>query len=191
MRKLRCLETLGYGHPVTQCRIPKERDLKQNLSVRGWPGLLTEALQTKNSNFSRKKHKTFYFNFKYDLSAVHWLLTNTLNHGEELAVPRLVDKRPPPPSEFYGTKKCITIFTRACHRSLSRARSIKSTTPASYINIHINIILPCIPRSSKSFLSLSIPRQKAVCLSSVPIRSIWLVHLILLDLVSWIIFVEE
>jgi hypothetical protein len=47
-------------------------------------------------------------------------------------------------SSFYGTRRFFTMFTRACHCSLSSARSIQPT----YFKIN-NIILPSTPRSSE------------------------------------------
>jgi hypothetical protein len=107
LRKLRYVETSGYGHSVDQRRIPKEWNPKQNLFVRRRPDLLIETLQTKNSNLYRKNHKIVYFKFKYYLTAVHWLLTNSLTHGEELTVPRLVDNPPLPPRILWNKKNSI------------------------------------------------------------------------------------
>ena len=49
------------------------------------------------------------------------------------AVPQLIKAFP----IFYGTQRFTTVFTTACHMSLSSARSIQSTPL-----IHFNTILP-------------------------------------------------
>jgi len=40
--------------------------------------------------------------------------------------------------------------------------------PSHFLNIHVNIILPFTPRTSKSFLSLTFPQQNIVCTSPLP-----------------------
>jgi len=47
----------------------------------------------------------------------------------------------------YGTQRSITLFTKACHRSLSWVRCIQSSY--CFPKIHCYIILPPMPRSSK------------------------------------------
>ena len=73
---------------------------------------------------------------------------------EKLNGSKLVKKFP----AFYGTRKFITAFTSARHLSLSRASSIQSMPPTShFLKIHLNIILPSTPESSKWCLSLRFP----------------------------------
>jgi len=38
---------------------------------------------------------------------------------------------------FYGTRRFITAFTRACQLSLSWARSIQSMSPSYFLKIHL------------------------------------------------------
>jgi hypothetical protein len=56
---------------------------------------------------------------------------------------------------FYGSRKFITVFTRAHHLSLSWATSIQSIpTTSHFLKIHFNIIFPSTPGFPKWFLSL-------------------------------------
>ena len=62
-------------------------------------------------------------------------------------------------------------------------------SPSLFLIIIFNIILLPTIRSSKSSLSFGFPHQNPVCMS--PIRATWPAHLILLDLITWMIFDEE
>lgn len=64
---------------------------------------------------------------------------------EKLMVPQLVEKSP----AFQGTKGFVTLFTPACHLSISRAKCIQSTTSycCSLISIlilssHLRLLIP-------------------------------------------------
>ena len=78
---------------------------------------------------------------------------------EKLAGPLLVKKFP----AFYGILSFVTSFTRACHVSLSWARSIQSMPTFHILNIHCNIIFPFTPRTSKWSRSSWLPHQNPVC----------------------------
>jgi hypothetical protein len=60
IRKLLHLETPEYEHPLTQHRIPDERNPKQNMIVRVRPDLLTEALPHWFARLSQKFRITLF-----------------------------------------------------------------------------------------------------------------------------------
>ena len=100
---------------------------------------------------------------------------------------KLVKKLP----TFYGNRRFITAFTSARHLSLSWARSIQTMPPFHFLKIHLNIILPYTPGSSKWSLSSAFPikilympllsHKHATCSA----------QLILLDLITWTILSEQ
>ena len=123
-------------------------------------------------HLGRHFSKTFSFSFKPSFSQLSQLLSSipqlsTWNHKLKpyywhtyLLTPRsrvLLEnltgfqrfKKFP---AFYGTRRFITAFTSARHLSLSWA------SPTSYfLNIHLNIIFPSTPGSTKWSLSLRFP----------------------------------
>jgi hypothetical protein len=91
---------------------------------------------------------TFIYIYTYLLLLTPWsrLLP------EKLTGPQLVKKFP----AFHGKQRFIAAFTTARHLSLSWARSIQSTPPSHFSEIHFNIIVPSTPGSYKwsGYLSL-------------------------------------
>ena len=120
--------------------------------------------------------KTFLEFHRPALPAEHWavllvarsasgLVFYTLNNSmqqrnfEKLTVPQLAKNLP----SLYG--RSIATFTRAFHLSLSWARSMQCLSQTNFLEFKFNIILPSMPRSSKSFLSLRFPQQNPICTS--------------------------
>ena len=63
--------------------------------------------------------------------------------------------------------------------------------PSHFLKIHLNIILPSMPGSSRWSLSLRFPHQNPVYTSPLPHMCYMLRHLILLNLITQKIFGEE
>ena len=101
------------------------------------------------------------------------ILTHSLTHSltpwskvllEKLTGSQLVKKFP----IFYVIWRFTNEFTIARHLSLSWTRSFHSMPPSHILKIHINIILPSQPGSSKWFPSPMFPHHYPVCTSSLP-----------------------
>jgi hypothetical protein len=131
--------------------------------------------QHRRSNFG--VHLKYYPNFWH--SQILYLLT----HGAEpfLRSRQIVELLKNFPT-FYGTRRFITVVTRALHWSLSWARSIQSIPS----QIHFNIVHP--RTSCSSLLAFS---PISYCIPLLPIRGTCPTHLILLDLIMRIILGEE
>jgi len=93
---------------------------------------------------------------------------------------------------FYGIRRIMVVFTRACHLSLSWARWIQSMPPHLTSWRYILIL--------SSYLHLGLP--SSIFPSGFPTRSLYAPlllpvhatcpsHLIHLDLIIWIVFGEE
>jgi len=109
------------------------------------------------------------------------MLTSWSTVLETLIVTELVKKL----SAYYGTRRFITVFTLV--RILSQMNPVH-TLPLSF-NIHSTIV-PSTPRSSDWSLSYKIFNKNSVYISHLPIRATCPAHLIRLDLITLIIFVE-
>ena len=78
------------------------------------------------------------------------------------------------------------------HLSLSWTTAIQSThLPTDFLRISFNIIIPSTSRSSKWSLSLALAHQNPVCTSLCPTHATCPAHLVIVDLISWILCGEE
>ena len=104
----------------------------------------------------------------FNLSLLTYLLTPWSTVLEKLTSSQLVKKFP----AFYGNWKFITAFTSAHQLYLPWARSIWSLPPppSPFLKIHLNIILPSMPGSSKKVFPSGFPTNTlcAPLLSSPP-----------------------
>ena len=94
-------------------------------------------------------------------------------------------------SAFYGTRRFITAFTRACHLSLSWASSIQSIPlqPTS-LKIHLNI-LPSTPGLPSGLFPTGFPTKTLYTPLPSPIRATCPAHHILLDFITRTILGKE
>ena len=106
-------------------------------------------------------------------------LTNSMEHSlsMNLTVPQLVKKFP----AYYETPRFITASTTVCHLSYPQPDPFHALI-SNFLMIHLNIILPSIPRSSKWSLCFRFPNQNPMCTSlfsicvtspSISLFSIW------------------
>ena len=105
---------------------------------------------------------------------------------EKLTSSQLVKKFP----AFYGTWRFITTSTNAFPFPILSQINPVHTPTSHFLKIHLNIIHPSMPGSSKWPLSLRFPHQIPIYTSLLPHTCYSPAHLILLDLIMWIILGE-
>ena len=110
---------------------------------------------------------------------------------EKLTGSQIVKKFP----AFYGTRRFITAYYRVYKCSspvhiLSKINPVHALTP-HFLMIHLNIILPSMPESSKQSLSLRFLHQNPVRTSPLPHTCYMPCPFPSSDLINWIIFGEE
>ena len=107
---------------------------------------------------------------------------------QKLTCPKLLKKF----LTFYGTRRFISVFTRARHLSLSWANQSSLCTPQSNLSkIRNNNILPSTPWFSKWFLPSGFPTKALYVLLLFHIRATCPAHLSFLDFITRIIFGKE
>jgi hypothetical protein len=129
-----------------------------------------------------------------DCSLFRYLITHLLNHSwswsllEKLPIVQLLKNFP----AFYGTRRFVTVFTRALHWSLSWARSIQSI-PVHPISLRSILILSTHLRLGlpSGLFHSGFPTNILYAFVFSPIRATCPAHLILLDLIVLIILGEE
>ena len=122
------------------------------------------------------------YTLTYLLTVWSWALLEKLTGSQPL-------KKLP---TLYGAQKFITTFTSARHLSLSWANSIQSMLPTShFLNIHLNIILPSTPGSSKWSLSFRFPTKAFYKPLLSPIHAKCPAHLFIIDLITKMILDEQ
>ena len=95
---------------------------------------------------------------------------------EKITGSRVVKKSP----TLYGTRRFVTAFTSARHLVLILSQLDPDYAPTSHFRkIHLNIILPSTPGSSKWSLSLRSPTKTVYKPLLSPIHSTCSVHIIL------------
>jgi hypothetical protein len=134
-------------------------------------------------NYSNQWVEAKYF-------TIFFLLTNQLTPWsrvlpEKLKCPQLLKKFP----AFYGTRKFITVYTRARHLSLSWATSTQSAPPHPtsqrsilILSSHLRLGLP------SGLLHSGFPTKALYASLLSPIRATCPAHLSILDLITRIIF---
>ena len=85
----------------------------------------------------------------------------------------------------------FTAFTTASPLFVSWVRSIQSMPLSHFLEIHINIFLPSMPKSSKWSVPRRFSYQHHVCTSPLPLAAKRPAHFSFLDLITGIMFVEE
>jgi hypothetical protein len=102
---------------------------------------------------------------------------------EKLSIVQLLKNFP----AFYGTRKFITVFTRALHWSLFWARSIQSI-PSHSISLRSTYLRLGLP---SGLFPSGFPTNILYAFRLAPIRATCPAHRILLDLITLIILGEE
>jgi len=122
------------------------------------------------SRLSNHHQVTYLFTYLLTYLLLTYLFTHSLTYSltpwsrfllEKLTSSELIKELP----ALYTTWRFIIAFTRACYLS----QIILVNAPQSHcLKIHLNIILPSMPGSSKCYVLLRLSHQNPVCTSPLP-----------------------